>query len=319
MQNSDRNRFVFLLTSACAIGLTFTLACLCCAARQPATSDFHLRIGYTGWAYPDVYNKDVNAAVSVLTRRIIWGRIGKGESRYYGSLWEMERDFMDRKVQVLSMPAEAFMELRNRISVDPVLVSSTDRGPDTELLLLVRKDSGFHSVRDLKKRIIVMPQRNSQFRDIFYVWLETLLMREGGLSIDTFFSSVKQMQTVSKVVMPVFFRQADACVVSRQVFDLTSELNPQIGRELTAIARIEKLATGIVAFDRRLPEETRQKLIQAFLSLHDMPDGQQLLMLFHVRKLIPFQPEYLKATEMLFAEYRDRRAKIAHKLHGTKS
>jgi ABC-type phosphate/phosphonate transport system substrate-binding protein len=297
--------FVMIYISACF---------LCFFAGKSAAKDFHLRMGYLGDVYPDVNNKDVNAAVSVLTRRIVWEKIGKGEARYYDNLREMERDFRDGKVQVLGIPAEAFMELRNHIPIDPVLVSSTDMGRDTELLLLVRKDSGIRSVRDLKKRTIDMPMRNRQFGDIYHIWLETLLMREGAdHDIDSFFSSVKEMRTVANVVMPVFFGQVDACIVSRQIFDLTSELNPQIGRELTVIARIEKLAHGVIAFDRRLPEETRQKFRQAFLTLHETPAGQQLLMLFQVRKLIPFQPDYLKATEALFAEYRTLRTGLARR------
>jgi ABC-type phosphate/phosphonate transport system substrate-binding protein len=319
MTNSGYGQPCGFLHKVCAVVLMLVVGCFCCGAGRPRASNFHLRMGYVGDVYPDMDNRDVNAAVSVLARRIVWEKIGKGEARYYDSIWEMERDFRDRKVQVLAMPIEAFMELRNRLPIEPMLVSTTDRGHDTELLLLVRKDSGLHSMHDLKKRTIVMPERNRQFSDIFHIWLETLVMREGGLGIDTFFSSVKEMQTVSKVVMPVFFRQADACVVSRQVFDLTSELNPQIGRELTAIARIDRLAHGVVAFDAKLPEEIKRKFLQAFLSLHETPDGEQLLMLFQVRKLIQFQPEYLKATEALFTEYRDRRAKIAHKLFGSKS
>ena len=46
--------------------------------------------------------------------------------------------------------------------------------------------------------------------------------------------------------------------------------------------------------DRRLPEESKQKLLQDFQTLHQTPEGQQLLMLFKVRKLVPFIPDYMK-------------------------
>jgi len=290
------------------------ITCACCRAGEAAGSDITLKIGYAGGTYPDVNNKDVNAAVSVLSRKIAWQNAGKGDARYYDDIREMEKDFREKKLPVLGLPVETFLKLRTRLPIDPVFISTTDRGYDTELLILVRKDIGIHTVRDLKNRVIAMPIRNSQYGDLYYTWLETLLMREGfGCRIYSFFSSVKEMRTVSKVVMPVFFRQADACVVSRQVFDLTSDLNPQIGRELTVIARIEHLAQGIVAFDRRLPDKTRQNFMQAFLTLHESPEGQQLLMLFHVRKLIPFRTEYLKTTEALFAEFQKRRAGIARK------
>jgi ABC-type phosphate/phosphonate transport system substrate-binding protein len=111
--------------------------------------------------------------------------------------------------------------------------------------------------------------------------------------------------------MPVFFRQADACIVTRQVFDLSLELNPQISRELTIISRKGKLSQGIIAVDRRLSEESKERLRQAFMTLHQTPEGAQLLMLFKVRKLVPYEAGYLKGTESLYAEHSRQRNLIA--------
>jgi len=69
------------------------------------------------------------------------------------------------------------------------------------------------------------------------------------------------------------------------------------------ISRRDKLSLGIISVDRRLSEENKEKLRQAFMTLHQTPEGEQLLMLFKVRKLVPFTPGYMKATESLYAEY----------------
>lgn len=313
MTNSEDRRPWGRPARTFALLLMVAVSCLCCCAGKSAGSEFRLSMGYTASSYQNVTNKDINAAVSVLLQKIAWKHFGKGESRYYDNLSEMASDLKKGKIQAICSPAEEFMKLRSHVPIDPILVTTSDGSLDSELLLIVRRDSGIHSVRDLKKRIIVIPQNRHDYANIFMVWIETLLMREGIYGFDSFFSSVKETRTTAGVVMPVFFRQADACVVTRQVFDLTKELNPQLGRELTAIARIEKLSQGIIAIDRRLPEEIKQKIRQAFQTVHENPDGQQLLMLFKVRKLVPFRPEYLKATEALFAEYRERRARLVRK------
>lgn len=313
MTNSEDRRPWGRPVRTFALLLLVAVSCLCCCTGKSAGSEFHLSMGYMASVYQDFNNKDISAAVGILAQKIAWKHLGKGEARFYDSLPVLEMDVKNKRVQVLATPPEEFIELRNHAPIDPVLVATTDKGHEIELLLLVRKDSGIRTIRDLKNRTVSIPRRNDQFTNMFQVWLETLIMREGGRSIDTFFSSVKETRTIAKVIMPVFFRQADVCVISRQAFDLTAELNPQIGKELTAIARIGKLSQGIIAIDRRLPEETRQKIIQAFQSVHETPDGQQLLMLFKVRKLVPFRPEYLKATEALFAEYRERRARLVRK------
>jgi len=297
-----------LLTAIFFLVITCTIFPVTCA---DAEDNSRLRIGFTGSAFQDVTNTDIKAAVSVLIRKVAWKHFGKAESRFYDTLPEMATDLKNRKIEILATPVEEYMELKKEIPIEPLLISSTDKGTEMELLLLVRKDSGIHSFHDLRGRSIAMPSRNPRCLDMYMAWLEIMLMEEGNKGIDGYFSAVKETRTAAKAIMPVFFRQADACVVTRQVFDLTAELNPQISKEITIISRKGKLSQGIIAVDRRLSEETKEKLRQAFLTLHQSPEGQQLLMLFKVRKLVAFVPGYMKGTEALYAEYNKRKSLIA--------
>jgi len=287
--------------------LFFNITCV------KAEDNSRLRIGFTGSAFQDVTNTDIKAAVSVLIQKVVWKHFGKGESRFYETLPEMATDLKNRKIEVLATPVEEFMELRKQVPIEPLLISSADKGTEMEMVLLVRKDSSFRSFRDLRGRSIVIPMRNPRCLDMYMAWLEIMLMEEGSKGLNTFFSSVKDTRTAAKAIMPVFFRQADACIVTRQVFELTAELNPQINRELMIISRKGGLSQGIIAVDRRLPEESKEKLRQAFLTLHQTPEGKQLLMLFKVRKLVPFAPGYMKGTEALYAEHSRQKNMIVGK------
>jgi phosphonate transport system substrate-binding protein len=294
-------KVIFFLITTCTIFSVIS------AEAEESSS---LRIGFTGSAFQDVTNTDIKAAVSVLIQKVAWKHFGKAESRFYETLPEMATDLKKGKIDVLATPADEYMELRKHLPIDPLLITVSDNGSELELLLLVRKDSGIRSIRELKGRTIVMPLRNPRCLNMYMAWINTLLMEQGSKGLDTFFSSVKETRTASKVVMPVFFRQADACIATRQVFDMTAEMNPQISRELTIISRKGKLAQGVIAIDRRLSEEYREKIRQAFLSLHKTPEGEQLLMLFKVRKLVPFVPGYLNGTDTLYAEYYKQRKMI---------
>ncbi|MDD2337368.1 MAG: PhnD/SsuA/transferrin family substrate-binding protein [Geobacteraceae bacterium] len=248
-----------------------------------------------------------------MTQKIAWKYFGKSEAKYYDNIPEMSAARNSGKVQVLCGPPEEFMELKNRAPVDPILITASTSGHETELLLLVRKDSGFHSLSDLKNKTLVMSMRNTRADSMFYVWIETLLMRAEHSSIETFFSTLKETQTTSRGIMTVFFRQADACIVTRQLFNLAAEMNPQIGRELVPIARMSKLSHGIISVDRRLPRDLKKKIRQAFLALPDSSEGKQLLMLFQISKMIPFRPEYLSGTEALFAEHQRLKNRLARR------
>ncbi|OQA10927.1 MAG: ABC transporter, phosphonate, periplasmic substrate-binding protein [bacterium ADurb.Bin374] len=92
---------------------------------------------------------------------------------------------------------------------------------------------------------------------------------------------------------------------------MSVELNPQIGRELTVIERLPKLVGGIIAMRRDLPEVHKQKIRQALLTLHEDQEGKQLFVLFQLKKLVPYRPEYMRATEALYAEHRTLRQRNA--------
>jgi phosphonate transport system substrate-binding protein len=293
---------IFSLIITCII---FPITC------AKAEDNSRLRIGFTGSAFQDVSNTDIKAAVSVLIQKVAWQHFGKAESRFYETLPEMVMDLKNRKIDVLATPVEEYMEMKKQLPLDPLLITSSDNGSEMELLLLVRKDSGIRTFRDLRGRTFVIPPKNSRCLDMYTAWIETLSIEEGSKGINTYFSSVKESRTTAKAIMPVFFRQADACVVTREVFDLTSELNPQISRDLTIISRKGKLSQGIIAVDRRLSEDNKERLRQAFLTLHQTPEGKQLLMLFKVRKLVPYVAGYLKGTDALYAEHSRQKNLIA--------
>jgi ABC-type phosphate/phosphonate transport system substrate-binding protein len=271
-----------------------------------------LTIGFTGSVYQDVTNTDIKAAVSMLIQKVAFKYFDRAESHFYENLPDMAADLKSGKLQALAMPVEEFMELKRLVPIDPILATSSSGGSETELLLLVRKDSGIRSLKELKGRRIAIPTRNPRCLTLYQVWLESMLAGEGYQELGKFFSSIKETNTAAKVVMPVFFSQAEACVVSRQVLDLTAELNPQINRELAVIASRGKLAQGIIAVDRSLPEETRERIRQAFLTLHQTPDGEQLLMLFKVRRLIAIPAGYMKGTEELYAHHPKNRNRATH-------
>lgn len=289
------------------------IICLVCRTPVAANDNFRLNMGYMGSVYQEMTNSEIKAAVSLLANKITWKNFDQGKAFYYDTLVDMAKEIKDGKVQVACLPPEQFMDMRKHVQLDPLLVTATSIGTESELLLLVRKDSGIRSLKGLKSKTIILSQQKNVSNSFSRIWLETLLLQLGHHDIDKYFSFVKVTSTTSQVVLPVFFRQADACVVTRQFFDLTAELNPQVARELTAIAHIGNLAQGIISVDTKVPREARQKMKEAFMALNKSPDGRQLLMLFQVTSFMPFRPGYLKATEALYAEHQRLKKKIVRR------
>ena len=261
-----------------------------------------IRLGFSINAFVNIPKNDMKIAVQVLAKKVAGKTFGSVDSHIYDSISDVENDLKAKKLDGLAITPDEFIHLRQRASIEPAMLTVAGSSHEIELLLLVRKDSGINGFEELKGRVITLPLRNAQYGAIYRIWVETLVMKEGG-AIDTFFASITEADSVSKAIMPVFFRKVAACVVTKQAFAVSSELNPQLSRELKVVAQIGKLAGGIIVFRKDLSDASKERMRQGLLDLEKNQEGRQLLMLFHLNGLAPFRPEYLKSTEMLYAEH----------------
>jgi ABC-type phosphate/phosphonate transport system substrate-binding protein len=288
----------------------FLLLTICSLRNGAARADggqTQLKIGFSSRTFVNAPQEDVRVAANILVQKVARRTVSSAQSRIYETSTEMARDLKVKELDVIALTPEDFLDLSSRAPIDPVMVTAGERGHEVEFLLLVRKDSRIRNIRELRNRSIAMPAKVVQYGNMYFTWIENLVSREGFHDMGKFFSYVREARNPSQALMQVFFRQADACAVSRQVFDLTNELNPQIGRDIMALARIDRLAGGIIAVRRDLPEDLRQKITQAMLTLHEDPEGRQLFVMFQMSRLVPFRPEYLGATKAFFAEHRNHR------------
>lgn len=292
--------------------LIVTLAvCLAAASTVMADSDpFHLRIGFSSGAFVSVPREDIRIAVQVLSQKLARKTVGSAESRIYDASIEVENDLKAGRLDVVALTPEEFIHLRTHTALEPAMTTVSGKNHQVELLLLARRDSGLNGIADLKRRTIALPSRASQFGSTYHIWLETLVMKRGESSPERFFSSLRETRNASQAIMPVFFHKIDACVVSGQAFQVTSELNPQIARELKVIARINHLTGGIIALRQDLPEERKQRIRQALMTLHEDQEGRQMFVLFQLDRLTPYHPDHLKGLEALHGEHRSLRARM---------
>jgi ABC-type phosphate/phosphonate transport system substrate-binding protein len=293
--------------------LTALLSFLCGDAQAEDPGRFHLKIGFSSRAFVNVPREDIRIAVQVLSQKVAKKTVGSAESRIYDSSTEIEKDLKTRKLDVVALTPDEFIQLKARTPLEPVMVTVAGKNHEVELLLLARRESGLKRFAELKNMAVALPAESSQYSSMYRTWAENLVMKEGAGSLESFFSSLKETRNASQAVMAVFFRKADACVVSCHTFEVMTELNPQIARELKVIASISRLAGGVIVLRQDLPEGRKQKVSQALMTLHEDQEGRQMFVLFQLNRLAMFRPEYLKGTEALYEEHRSLKARIMRK------
>ena len=104
------------------------------------------------------------------------------------------------------------------------------------------------------------------------------------------------------VVLPVFFRQADACVVARRGFDAMVELNPQLDKQLRVIATSPKFVPATMVYHKDCPAERKTMLSNLLRDLHVSEAGRQAQMLFNFREFVVIDASLLQPSLDLLAK-----------------
>ena len=126
---------------------------------------------------------------------------------------------------------------------------------------------------------------------------------DAGLGpLTTAFANVTAVGKPSRLVLPVFFGQADACVVTQRSFEVMKELNPQLGRQLSVIARSVPVVPSFLCFRAGVSPQLRERYVNVARKMQTTVSGLQLLTIFQSDSLAVLPPESLESARALLAQ-----------------
>ncbi len=264
-----------------------------------------LRVGFSARVFPDVDQRDAQVAMELWTRELARGMGIKTTPRT--TIYKNPDDLLEavkrRELTVVTLPAIEYLEIRDRAPLTPIIVASSNAGTARQYALIAGRSSGIRSLSDLRGKTILIP--SSSKNEASHIWLHVLLMKEVKQDRTLFFHKVLESSAASKSILKVFFHQADAAIVSRGALETSTELNPQIGRELAVIAESKPLHGDITCVPTMVSEKLKRAIMNSALHLHETTTGKQIFTLFQIDKVIPFNAAYLSGLEELLRE-RDR-------------
>jgi ABC-type phosphate/phosphonate transport system substrate-binding protein len=153
-----------------------------------------------------------------------------------------------------------------------------------EYILLVRADAGISKLADLKGRRLMALKVPKAC--IAAAWLSNLLDGEESGGAERFFGSIVPDTKPARVILPVFFGQADACLTTSSSFATMSELNPQVAKRLRPLATSPEIVSSLYTFRRDWEHSTRDQMIRALADLRSSPSGRQVLTMFQCESLV---------------------------------
>lgn len=274
-------------------------------AQAPAKQPFH--VAFTSGMFADVNLNDARAAITVWADSITRAR-GLSLlpiSDVYDDVDRLRAAIDAGRAHLVALSLEEYRRL-GRPDFGTILLGQRGTHTAEEILLLVKKGR-YSSLADLEGRSMVVLEGVSHHMSLAWIGLT---LREAGLA-DTVahFGTVMSVAKPARAVLPVFFGQQDAALVDRAAYDLMVELNPQIGRDVVALATSPPMIHSVILFDKRFSMASRPATLDALLALHTTPRGQQLLSLFRLERLTAGTPADLAVSfDILDRLQRPRRA-----------
>ena len=207
------------------------------------------------------------------------------------------------KIDLLVTSPLEYLAVADSIDLQPVLVGASEVGPLDEFILLVHASAGIDNLQMLEgKRLIMEVAARGELPGM---WLDILLAMNHLPPAEEYLRSVRRVDKTGQALLPVFFAQTDACIVTRRAFELMVELNPQIGEATAELYSSPGYCRSLLCLRPDIYQEHRGLLEESLLALHRQTRGRQILRLFHLDRLIPFEPKHLDAAASLVITHRD--------------
>lgn len=270
-----------------------------------------VNVGFTVDKFSGVDAKDAKAAMKLWLNMVSPNRpreVEKVEMLTYPDLPSMTMAGKEKKIDVMFLTSVEYFQMKSGLSFEPVATSTPLGGGKTQFVVLVRRDRGILRMGELKSKSFLAEKGDN--RHLLWMWLETVIMKEGYPDVENFLPNLKEVNGTLQAVLPVFFGQANSCVAYRSAFEIMKEMNPQLGKELIPIASSPEFARGIICIRQDVLKKHKW-LVDEMLSIHNKPQGKQILTLMKIGKLIAFEPDHLATAEALLREHKSLNRKLA--------
>jgi ABC-type phosphate/phosphonate transport system substrate-binding protein len=253
-----------------------------------------LKVGYPRYAFSDVDIKDAQAALEIWTKQLVNETSFPVASKVtiYPEEGSLLLALQNNEVNLAALSSTGYLKIKDSPSVQPLFVPSSKGGVGDEFFLLVHRQSGITSAHQLRNgKILVYPRCTPDSVQI--LWLNQYLKGQGLSVVKEFFKYFKITETPSQAILPVFFRQADACYVPRRVFETVAEMNPQIGNQVQILCQSPPLLRGLLVIRKDMDGRLKESVNKTLAGMNTQPQGKQILTLLRYDRLIPYQPGHL--------------------------
>jgi ABC-type phosphate/phosphonate transport system substrate-binding protein len=212
-------------------------------------------VGYSTHVFQNVNLEDAKAACSVLLQKVIheWKKDNHTTTlKLYDQTNSIVEDCNNDKIDIIALTSSEYITLKNQINITPFVTYITNDRTLDKILLLTRYDSGIQSIKDLcNKKVIIYKPFNDKF-SITEIWFKTVVLQNKENYKKYFLPNVVEVNKSARAIADVFFKKADAIVVSEKEFNASIMLNPQLEKQLKILDSSKPILYSVLCYTDRI-------------------------------------------------------------------
>lgn len=284
------------------VAVSLLLAVLIPAMPAAGKSEKSFELGLSRSCFPNVSLNDATAAYRVFLQNIGHSRgyVVTPKLAIYEDTPQFAAAIQQGFLHLAAMDAWQFLELEKLPGIRPFFVPSVNGKVGRSYVVIARRDGTVRTIADLPGREVI--RLDSVSNGVCDRWLESLLPIDPNHPAADFFASLERAAKPTAAVLPVFFGRKAACIVDAGSFELMKELNPQVGQALEVIATSAVFVDAVICLGEQTWDspEAKTDTIDALGNLAADAAGRQVLTLFRISGLVPFQEEHLATVRALY-------------------
>ncbi|MEO8592052.1 MAG: PhnD/SsuA/transferrin family substrate-binding protein [Candidatus Solibacter sp.] len=250
-----------------------------------AAADAPVRLIVSESLVTDINMNDARAAMQIWIKRMAQDLnvVVEFSPKVFDTTEELLRRTRSGQFDCVALNVVEYRQIADLLDPSQILCEGNAAGPE-QYLLLAKRDSGIQNLGDLRgRKLCILKGRKMCVAD---AWLSTILDEGHFGQSDLFFGPMTAETKASRVVLPLFFGQTDACLTSKRSFDTMCELNPQVAKNLTVIASSPAMVVAFYIFRKNYHGMSRESFAKFYSDLPVTAAGRQIATLFQFDNLM---------------------------------
>jgi ABC-type phosphate/phosphonate transport system substrate-binding protein len=243
-----------------------------------------VRMAFSESLVADVNINDARAAMTTWLKQM--AKDLKYDIEYSPKVFETTEEIVSRtrggRVDAVALNILEYRQIADCLDPSQVVTETSGSGLD-QYVLLAKRESGPPQLGHLRGRRLCMLK--SPKMCVAPAWISNVLEAAHLGPTERFFNPVTTETKIQRVVLPVFFGQADACITTSESFAMMCEMNPQVGVALQVVAISAPLVVKFHVFHKNFNGASRREFTRVITEFRNNASARQLATLFQFDQL----------------------------------